>query len=152
MLHSDNGSNFVGAQKEQEKAYSEMDYQKIQLFLKNIGTDHINSHRNTPASSHMGGIWERQIQSAQTILMPLLHTSKISLNDKSLRTLLAETEAIITSRPLMVDTLRDIQSKQPICTSIMKPKVLLPPPGHFVKAGENSRKRWRHIQHIANEL
>ena len=84
--------------------------------------------------------------------MSLLHTSKISLNDKSLRTLLAGTEAIINSRYLMVDTLRDIQSKQPICTRIMKPKIVLPPPGHFVKADENSRKRWRHIQHIANEL
>ena len=47
MLCSDSGSNFVAAQKEQEKAYSEMDYQKIQFFLKNIGTDHINWHRNT---------------------------------------------------------------------------------------------------------
>ena len=74
VLRSDNGSNFVGAQKELEKAYNEMDHQKIQFFLQNIGADYINWHRNPPASSHMGGVWERQIRSARTILMSLLHT------------------------------------------------------------------------------
>ena len=38
VLRSDNGSNFVGAQKEPEKAYNEMYHQKIQFFLQNIGT------------------------------------------------------------------------------------------------------------------
>ena len=64
-----------------------------------------------------GGVWERQIPSAHTILMSLLHTHGRSLNDKSLRTLLAETEAIVNSRPLTVDTLAKVQSEQPICPS-----------------------------------
>ena len=109
MLRSDNGSNFVGAQKELEK-YKEMDHQKIEFFLQNIGADYINCHRNPPASSHMRGVWERQIRLAHTILMSLLHTHRRSLNNESLRTLLAETEAIVNSRPLMTDTLGDVQS------------------------------------------
>ena len=87
--------------------------------------------------------------------MSLLHTHGSSLNDESLRTLLAETEAIINSRPLMVDMLGDVQSEQPIYPSnilTMKSKVVLPPPGHFGKANEYSRKRWRRIQHIVNEF
>ena len=145
----------MGAQKELEKAYNEMDHQKIQFFLQNIGADYINWHRNPPASSHMGGVWERQIRSARTILMSLLHTHGRSLNDESLRTLFAETEAIINSRPLMVDMLGDVQSEQPIYPSnilTMKSKVVLPPLGHFGKANEYSRKRWRRIQHIVNEF
>ena len=110
MLRSDNRSNFVGAQKELEKAYKEMDHQKIEFFLQNIGADYINWRRNLPASSHMGGVWERQIRLAHTILMSLLHTHRRSLNNESLRTLLAETEAIVNSRPLMTDTLGDVQS------------------------------------------
>ena len=108
-----------------------------------------------PASSHMGGVWERQIRLARTILMSLLHTHGRSLNDESLRTLLTETEAIVNSRPLTVDTLGDVQSEQAICPSnilIMKSKVVLSPPDHFVKADEYSRRRWRHIQYIANEF
>ena len=155
MLRCDNGSNFVGAQKELEKAYKEMDHKKIEFFFQNIGADYINWHRNPPASTHMRGVWERQIRSAHTILMSLLHAHGRSLNDESLRTLLTETEALVNSRPLTVDTLGDMQSEQPICpTNIltMKSKVVLTPPGHFVKAGEYNRKRWRHIQHIANEF
>ena len=34
----------------------------------------------------------------------------------------------------------------------MKSKVVLPRPSHFVKAYKYSRKRWRYIQHIANEI
>ena len=78
VLRSDNGFNFVAVQKELEKAYNEMDHQKIEFFLQNIGADYINWHRNLPASSHMGGVWERQIWSTRTILMFLLHTQKIA--------------------------------------------------------------------------
>ena len=52
----------------------------------------------------MGGIWERQICSAQTILEALLKTHGSSLNGENLRTLITETEAIINSRPLTVET------------------------------------------------
>ena len=34
----------------------------------------------------------------------------------------------------------------------MKSKVVLPPPGQFVKTDEFSRRRWRCIQHIVNEF
>ena len=34
----------------------------------------------------------------------------------------------------------------------MKSNVVLPPPGHFVKNDEYSRKRWRPIQHRVNEF
>ena len=64
VLHSDNGSNFLGAQKELGNAFKEMDHQKIQYFPQNIDADYIVWHRNPPASCHMGGDWERQIQSA----------------------------------------------------------------------------------------
>ena len=57
VLRSDNGSNFVRAQKELGNVFKEMDHQKIQYFLQNIDTDYIIWHRNPPASSHMGGVW-----------------------------------------------------------------------------------------------
>ena len=103
----------------------------------------------------MGGVWDRQILSARTILLSLLNTHGRSLNDESLRTPLAETEAILNSRLLTVDTLGDVRSEQPLCPSnilTMKSKVVLPPPGQFVKADEFSRRRWKRIQHIANEF
>ena len=110
ILRCDNESNFVGTQRELAQAFQEMDHQKIQHFLENLGSDYITWHRNPSAASHVGGVWERDIRSARNILMSLLVTHGRSLNEESLRTLFAETEAIPNSRPLTVDTLGDIKS------------------------------------------
>ena len=103
----------------------------------------------------MGGVWERQIHSARNILMSLLVTHGRSLNDESLRTLFAETEAILISRPLTVETLGDVKSEQPLSPNnilTMKTKLVMPPPGEFLRGDELSRRRWRRVQHIANEF
>ena len=74
---------------------------------------------------------------------------------KSLRILFAETEAILNSRPLTVQTLDDVKSEQPLSPNnilTMKTKVVMPPPGEFVRADEFSRRCWRRVQHIANEF
>ena len=46
--------------------------------------------------------------------MSLLVTNGRSLNDKSLRTLFVETEAILNSRPLTVEALGNVKGKQPL--------------------------------------
>ena len=81
----------------------------------------------------MGGIWERKIRSARTFLEALLKTYGSSLNDEKLRTLITETEAIINSKPLTVETLSDVNSEMPLSPSqllTMKIDVILPPPEH----------------------
>ena len=93
----------------------------------------------------MGGVWERQMRSARTILEALLKTNGSSLNDENLRTLITETEAIINSRPLTVETLSDINSEMPLSPShllTMKTDVILPPPGTFSRPDIYSRRRW----------
>ena len=87
--------------------------------------------------------------------MSLLVTHGRSLNDESLRTLFAETEAILNSRPLTVETLGDVKSEQPLSSNnilTMKTKVVMPPPGEILRADEFSRRRWIRVQHIANEF
>ena len=88
ILCCNNGSNFVEAQRELAKVFQEMEHQKSQYFLENIGSDYITWHRNPPSASHMGRDWVRQISSAQNNLMSLLMTHGRSLNDESLRALL----------------------------------------------------------------
>ena len=96
-ITSDNGSNFVGADNELKKAFSEMNHQQIQHFLANIGVDWLIWSRNAPAASHMGGVWERQIRSARSILASLLKNHGTCLKDESLHTLMTEVEAIVNS-------------------------------------------------------
>lgn len=154
-IRSDNGSNFVGAEKELNKAFMEMNHDQISNFLQNLGTDWCIWKRNPPYGSHFGGVWERQIRTARAILSSLLATHGQSLNPEALQTLMTEVEAIVNSRPLTVETIGDGTSEAAISPSnllTMKSKVIMPPPGTFPKADLYSKRRWRRVQHIANEF
>ena len=143
-IWSDNGTNFVGAKNELQRAFKEMKHDKIKSFLQENGADWILWHNNPPGASHMGGVWERQIRSARIILEGLLKTHSHSLNDESLRTLMAEVELIINSRPLTVETISDSKSEIPLSTSnllTMKTSVVMPPPGEFSKPDAYSKRR-----------
>ena len=145
-IRSDNGTNFVGAANELRKALDEMNHKQVKHYLQNHGSDWITWENNPPAASHMGGILERQIQTAWTILDALLKTHSCSLNDENFRTLLAETEGINNSRPLTVEALGDVNSQIPLSPSNLrtqKTSVTLLPPGNFDRPDLYSRCRWR---------
>ena len=154
-ITSDNGTNFVGADNELKKAFNEMNHQQIQHFLANTGTDWLIWLRNAPAASHMGGVWERQIRLARSILASLLKNHGTCLKDESLHTLMTEVEAIVNSRPLTVETISDPQSLTPLSPSnllTMKSRVIMPPPGSFIRPDLYNRRQWRRVQHLADEF
>lgn len=108
---------------------------------------------NTPASSHMGGVWERQIRTIRGILKSILDESDKQLDISSLRTFLYEVMAVINSRPLTTDQLCDPSSPEPLTPNhilTMKSTIISPPPGRFVKEDLYLRKRWRRVQFLAN--
>ena len=111
-----------------------MDDERIQSFMESFGGDLVRWIRNPPAASHMGGIWDRQIRSAHTILSSLLSTHGKSLDKESLLTLVAETEGILNSRPLTVETISNATNGLPLAPSSilsMKSKVVMLPPGNY---------------------
>ena len=119
------------------------------------GADWIDWHHNPPVASHMGGVWERQIRTARSILEGFLLTHSLSLNDESLRTLITEVELIVNSRPLTVETLNDANSPTHITPSnlrTLKSSVVMPSPGKSTQPDLYSKKRWRRVQHIAEEF
>ena len=78
-----------------------------------------------------------------------------SLDDESLLTLMTEVEGILNSRPLTVEMINDTSSFQPLApanTLTMKSKVVMPPPGKFLRPDLYCRRRWRWVQHITNEF
>ena len=110
-IRSDNGTNFVSTDNELRKAREEMNQEQAKDYLLQNGTDWITWYKNPRGASHMGAVWERQIRSAINILATLLKTYGHSFNDEGLRTLVAETESIINSRPLTVECLSDVNSE-----------------------------------------
>ncbi|XP_023815425.1 uncharacterized protein LOC111948165 isoform X1 [Oryzias latipes] len=148
QLRSDQGANFVGAKRELQQTVRQMD----QESLKRLGCEFV---MNTPAASHMGGVWERQIRTIRSVLTSILHQSSSRLDSSSLRTYFYEVMAIINSRPLTAHLLNDPTGPQPLTPNhilTMKSSVILPPPGQFVTEDVYLRKRWRRVQFLANEF
>ena len=154
-IRFDNGSNFVGAEKQLLKAFKDIQHNKIKFFLQNNCSDWLVWHRNPSAASHIVGTWERQIRSTTKILAALIKTHGRSLGDEALRTLRVEVETVVNSRSLTVDTISDADSQIPISLSnilTIKSNVVMPPPGNFEKLDLHCRKRWCRVQDITNEF
>ena len=152
QLRSDQGSNFVGAQHELKEALKEIKHERLRTYLAEQGCDFV---MNVPHASHMGGVWERQIRTIRSVLNAILHQSGGRLDSASLRTFFYEAMAIVNGRPLTVDNLGDPCGPEPLTPNhllTMKSKVILPPPGDFVKEDVYARKRWRRVQYLANEF
>ena len=151
---SDNGTNFVGTANIFKKEFKEMNNTAISSYLCSESCDWITWKRNPPHSSHMGGVWERQIRTVRNVLSALLKEHSSRLDDEAFRTLLTEAESIVNSRPLTVEDLNDPECLplSPNNLLTMKSKVVLPPPGTFQRSDIYCRRRWRQVQHLANEF
>lgn len=148
QLRCDQGTNFVGAKGEFMNAMKDLDHEQ----MKEYGCEFI---MNTPSSSHMGGVWERQIKTIRSVLTAILDQSAKRLDTASLRTFLYEVMAIINSRPLTIEHLNDPTSLEPLTPNhilMMKSSIIAPPPGQFVKQDLYLRKRWRQVQFLSNDF
>ena len=77
-IQCDNGSNFIGAEKELKKCMNEMDNKRIGDFLLEKRADGTVWKKNPSMASHVGRVWERQISSVRTILSSLIRTHNMS--------------------------------------------------------------------------
>nr|XP_039261646.1 uncharacterized protein LOC120337819 [Styela clava] len=155
MIRSDCGTNIIGCRNDLNKALQEMDQETIKNYLLSEHCDWIEFKFNSPSSSHMGGVWERQIRTVRSVLEPLLWKCGSQLDDEGLRTFCCEAENVVNSRALTTDPLCDPSMPAPLTPNhllTMKAKLLLPPPGKFQDADLYARKRWRRVQFLANEF
>lgn len=95
QMRSDNGTNFVGINKELGEEDNFIDFGKIDAGLKPLG---IKWKFNTPADPSAGGSWERLVQSVKKALYATLKEK--TPRPETLYSLLLECENIVNSRPL----------------------------------------------------
>ena len=145
-IRSDNGTNFVGGERELREAVHVWNSEKIHEFMRQ---KEIVWRFNPPTASHMGGVWERQIRTIRKILSALVRQQV--LHDDSLSTLLCIVENIINSRPLT------LVSDDPDDFEPLTPNHLLQlrtgpaaPPGVFTERDIYCRRRWRQVQYLAD--
>lgn len=147
-IYSDNGTNFVGAERELKECLDGMDQAKISDTL---SRDRIQWFFNPPSAPHFGGVWERLVKSAKKALKITLNGQLV--NDETLLTLTAEVESLLNSRPLThvsVDP-QDLEAITPNHFLIGRnsPNV---PPDVFDERDLNSKKRWRQAQTLTDHF
>ena len=104
-IYSDNGSNFVGAQRELSNWITNLDQD---LIDRRLSIKDIQWHFDPPYASHRGGVWERMIRSIRRIFSTICAQQTIS--DDVLLTAMTEVERIINARPIVPVVSDDINS------------------------------------------
>ena len=93
---SDNGTNFVAAEKELRKLTNEI--VKDPKFVSTMTRKKIKWTFNPPYAPHFGGIFETMIKAAKKAIVAILGKSDVT--DEELMTAFTGAEALVNSRPL----------------------------------------------------
>ncbi|XP_042214951.1 uncharacterized protein LOC121861369 [Homarus americanus] len=147
-IRSDNGSNMVGACKELRAAVRR--WRNDERINRHFQKKDIEWVFNPPAASHMGGVWERQIQTVRKVLRAIVGTQV--LDEYRLQTLFCEVEAIINNRlitPASSDV-RDLEALTPAHILHGGPHADLSLGGCLLK--DSYQRRWRHVQFLAERF
>lgn len=145
-IRSDNGTNFVAANRELKAAIADWNTSEFQHLFHQHG---IKWTFNPPTASHHGGAWERLIRSIRKVLNST--TREQILDEEGLHTVLCEAESIINSRPITRASSdpNDLEALTPNHLLLLKTTPSLPP-GLFDQDDLYSRRRWRQVQYMSN--
>ena len=145
-IRSDNGTNFVGAEKELKLEIKKWNQAKFhnELLQKNIEWKF-----NPPAGSHFGGVWERQIRTVRKIMASLVKQQ--ILNDDCLSTLFCEIEAIVNSRPITAvqGDAGDLEPLTPNHLLLLKNNENYSPTVSDM-LDQYAKRRWKQVQYLAD--
>ncbi|XP_039451578.1 uncharacterized protein LOC120430530 [Culex pipiens pallens] len=94
-FYSDNGTNFIGSNRELREAYKTVDQEKLMQEFTTVETEW---RFIPPAAPHMGGSWERLIQTVKRNLEEIVGNRRP--NEEELRNALIEVEGVLNARPL----------------------------------------------------
>lgn len=145
-IRSDNGTNFVGAERELKAAIKHWNQGQINDLLLQKG---IRWSFNPPAGSHHGGSWERLIRSVRKVLNSMFKVQ--NLDEEGLHTVLCEIEAIINSRPITKASMdpNDLEALTPNHLLQLKTSPSLPP-GLFQPTDMYALRRWKQVQYMSD--
>ncbi len=98
-VHSDNGSNYIGANHELEHMYNLLTKEtSSKLICRYFNNSRIKWSFIPGKAPHFGGLWEAGIKSAKSLLRKTVGSHSLTIEECS--TILADIEATLNSRPL----------------------------------------------------
>lgn len=139
-LYSDNGTSFVGAEKEISRAYKKWQQDGTVDSVARRGT---SWNFMTPAAPHQGGIYEAAVKIMKHHFKRIVGPRVVEF--RQLKTLLCKIEAVMNSRPLsaLTDDPNDLNALTP-GHFLVGEALVLPPPFEHVNEGDlEGRRLWR---------
>ena len=150
VLRSDQGTTFVGADKELKDLFkkSSNHSKELQLTLAQEGT---TWKFNPPGAPNFGGIWEAAVKSTKHHLKRVVGEHKLTFEE--FITLLAQIEACLNSRPLttLIDDPLDPQPLTPAHFLIQQNSYVVPEPS-YLEEKIPLTKRWKLIQQMLHSF
>ncbi|XP_063994304.1 uncharacterized protein LOC135171606 [Diachasmimorpha longicaudata] len=151
-IHSDNGTNFVGANNELKEIIDHLqsaeNNRKIHNSLINQGIDW---KFTPPLSPHFGGIWEAAVKCFKHHLVRVIGSEVFTFEE--MNTLIIDIEAILNSRPLTP------MSSDPTDILVLTPGHFLigdaltnVPEKDFTYIPNNRLSNWEHIQKVRRDF
>ena len=149
FIRSDNGSNFRGAAGEIREMLKKWklntaEFNKLKSFAASY---HVQWTFSTPLASHHNGPVESLIKSVKFSLNKVV--KGCVLTEEEYRTILAEVQCSINSRPLWPSTDVDVDEPPITCHDLLRPKGLIRE--NDALNISNPRTRYGNIQRVVNE-
>lgn len=148
-LYSDNGTSFVGAERELTRAYAEWRTDGTVDSVAKRGTQWIFM---TPGAPHQGGIYEAAVKSMKHHLKRVVGPRV--MEHRQFRALLCNIEAVLNSRPItpLTDDPHDMQALTPGHFLTNGPLIIPPPFDHLNDHDLDGRKLWQERQKMLNHF
>lgn len=145
-IHSDNATNFHGANNELHQLYRQFQDQRIVDEIQHFcQVREIQWHFIPPDAPEFGGLWEATVKSTKTHLKRVV--GNVNLTFEELATVMAEIEAILNSRPLfsISNDPSDPQVITPAHYLIGRP-LTAPAEPSLEDINVHRLSRWQHLQ------
>ena len=115
-LHSDNGSNYVGAKNQLTRFYEMMNSKATKDAISHYTfRHHITWHNSPQRAPHFGGLWEAAVRSAKFHLKRIVGQERLTYEELS--TVTCQVESFLNSRPLGPITSHDVEGRSPLTPS-----------------------------------
>ncbi|XP_028416322.1 uncharacterized protein LOC114540241 [Dendronephthya gigantea] len=145
-MRSDNGTHFVGAEREVREAIQQLDETKINNELSKRGCKWVF---HPPGASHMSGVWERLVRTVKRSLKAIV--GKDLVNEEVLQTVFTEAERIANARPLTRNPLSPNDDEPLTPNHFLNVRLAIYLPPEIISENDKySKKKWRRAQLLAN--
>lgn len=151
-MHSDNGTNFVGANNELKELYALLNSEDHKTLVNRFASEHrLKWHFIPPVAPHFGGLWESSVKLFKHHFKRVVGESLFTF--EQLNTFTVEVEGILNSRPItsISSDPNDLLALTPAHCLIGKPITSLPE-SNLLSVPDNRLSTWQHISKVRQDF